>query len=385
MASNPIFYFSSNKEKPKTRLEICLKNNDNGEPEAEFSSSLDLEININNTTYILDLFFNIKCGNDSVPVIDKTYTIKQTFKPEFEGNVVKLLNFMDSIKSSINDDVQSENKKLEELQRRNAERHRKNKLNSEEDDKLLKFANEQRIHNNNLKKQLKIKELINMEEDSKLSSFQNDSELKEFKERMDLIEDIKLYNYQLSKQNEQLEKEDKINFNSDNIIEYINNEIKGINEADKVLSPVEDKKHIDKSKIDFFKEKYNLESDDEIIKTAKEAVVSPVESEIEIEGEIYDHLKEIMKGDHNMIFTNIIYVITELMKFVENYNIEGPDKKTLIITSIKKLLEEFNINSPEVDIILDKICPELIDVLLLVDKRKIIIRRKLNCFIPWCS
>jgi hypothetical protein len=73
------------------------------------------------------------------------------------------------------------------------------------------------------------------------------------------------------------------------------------------------------------------------------------------------------------------------MKFVENFNIDGMDKKTLLISSIKKFLSIEKLNSPEIDMILDKICPELIDILLLVDKRKIIIREKLNCFIPWCS
>ena len=73
------------------------------------------------------------------------------------------------------------------------------------------------------------------------------------------------------------------------------------------------------------------------------------------------------------------------MKFVENFNLEGVDKKSLIIQSIKKFLIYENMSSNEIDIILNKVCPELIDILLLVDKRKIIIRKKLNCFIPWCS
>ena len=42
-------------------------------------------------------------------------------------------------------------------------------------------------------------------------------------------------------------------------------------------------------------------------------------------------------------------------------------------------------NTEETDVILDTVCPELIDILLLVDKRKIIIRKKLNCFLPFCN
>jgi hypothetical protein len=73
------------------------------------------------------------------------------------------------------------------------------------------------------------------------------------------------------------------------------------------------------------------------------------------------------------------------MKFVETINTEDFDKKSLIIKSIKMFLEYKNLNSPETELVLDTVCPELIDILLLVDKRKIVINKKMNCFFPWCA
>ena len=106
---------------------------------------------------------------------------------------------------------------------------------------------------------------------------------------------------------------------------------------------------------------------------------------MKLEDELYQHLIDIVSCNPTMIYTNLIYVVTELMRFVENFNASGFDKKTFIIESIRKFLINNNMNSPETDSILNTICPELIEILLLVDKRRIIIRKKLNCFFPWCN
>jgi len=84
---------------------------------------------------------------------------------------------------------------------------------------------------------------------------------------------------------------------------------------------------------------------------------------------------------------NIIFIITELIKFVDHFKITGKEKKSLIISSIAIFLETENFCKAENDFIVQIICPELIDILISIDKRKIKLRNKpLNCFSkPWLT
>ena len=77
------------------------------------------------------------------------------------------------------------------------------------------------------------------------------------------------------------------------------------------------------------------------------------------------------------ISSNIIFIITELMKFIDNYHIKGQDKKKVIVMTIKRYLEDENY--PNIDYIVNTICPELIDILVNVDKRKITIKKRISC------
>jgi len=126
----------------------------------------------------------------------------------------------------------------------------------------------------------------------------------------------------------------------------------------------------------------NLRKDLENIKDPDSHVIDKA---LSIQLSMLEHLRLIISDNPEMIYTNIIHIITELMKYVETINTEDLDKKTLIIKSIKTFLEYQKMNSPETDLILDTVCPELIDVLLLVDKRKIVFKKKFNCFLPWCA
>lgn len=84
---------------------------------------------------------------------------------------------------------------------------------------------------------------------------------------------------------------------------------------------------------------------------------------------------------------NIIFIITELIKFVDHFKITGKEKKSLIISSIAIFLETENFCKAENDFIVRIICPELIDILISIDKRKIKLRNKpVNCFSkPWLT
>ncbi len=82
---------------------------------------------------------------------------------------------------------------------------------------------------------------------------------------------------------------------------------------------------------------------------------------------------------------NIIFIITELMKYIDNFDLSGEDKKNIIISSIENFLRNEKINEQDVNFITKTVCPELIDILISVDKRNITIKKKISCVFPWCS
>ena len=72
-----------------------------------------------------------------------------------------------------------------------------------------------------------------------------------------------------------------------------------------------------------------------------------------------------------------------MMKFVEKFNLNGDEKKKLILSTLEKYLYNVDLQLGEKhDYILSTICPELIDILISVDSRKIKIRKQFKCF-PW--
>jgi hypothetical protein len=99
------------------------------------------------------------------------------------------------------------------------------------------------------------------------------------------------------------------------------------------------------------------------------------------EQELLYHLKFLLSIGKTSLSTNMIYIVTEMMKFVEKYNLNGLEKKDLIISTLKTYLYSVDIHLANQDYLLSTICPELIDVLISVDSRKIKIRKNFNCFV----
>jgi len=403
MSVIPTFYLSSRKENPKTNIQFTIKDiNEN--INIDLNSDMELPIIFNDLNYILKLSlkFNI---SEKDPIIDVNYN--------FIEQEDTLLEFINNIKNKIETNIEEENKKIEDLeyvtkiknQRLNEIKDLeesinkitiekdlliKEKFKQEEDFKIYKFNQQNKYETNVLLKEL-VSKVSKLEEDLKIrESFHEDVTDDEHNK---LMSELKAKNEQIEKQNEKLiEEENKVEeskttdipdkFNQNNIISFLKTELQNIKNDEKQLDTLNEN---DKEKINELKEKYSEREVERPNLIPKEIVEDPNNLAFNLEGEIYEHLKLIISDDLNMIYTNLIYVITELMKFVETFNMEGFDKKKFIIDSIKKFLIYQKMNSPETDFILDTVCPELIDVLLLVDKRKIIIRKKLNCFIPWCS
>ena len=116
--------------------------------------------------------------------------------------------------------------------------------------------------------------------------------------------------------------------------------------------------------------------------------IEPVETLSNIEQDIiknlYHHLRLLTYTDHNSITKNIIYVITELMKFLNNFNIKKDQEKEAIQIVLKQFLEEEKYDQKEIDYIINSICPEFIDILHSVDERKIVIKKKCQPLFPLC-
>jgi hypothetical protein len=130
-----------------------------------------------------------------------------------------------------------------------------------------------------------------------------------------------------------------------------------------------------------------------------------------IEDKIQYHLELITSSTDN----NIIFIITNLVKFIDNFPIEGINKKNIIISVIKKFLSHENnskylrdnqweehqsddgqtywwnnitdvstwtkpiVQTSNIDYIINNICSPLIDILISVDKRKIVLKKNSSC------
>lgn len=136
--------------------------------------------------------------------------------------------------------------------------------------------------------------------------------------------------------------------------------------------------------VDYTSEVKQIKIEDKLIKLLKNSEIKHVDV---IKEKILYHLRLTITMNNISPIKNIIFIITELIKFVDHFKITGEEKKSLIISSIAIFLETENFCKEENDFIVRIICPELIDILISIDKRKIKLRNKpVNCFSkPWLT
>jgi hypothetical protein len=312
--SNTNFQFKSSKENPKTNMQLKLKNN-NKEPHIEFNFNTDMNIEIDNKKYVIDLNLLVNCDVNTEPKIDIQYKVKDVKENPYNFGVNELILFMNDFKTKIDQDIKVHLEKIQDL--------------------------EQQLN----KLQL------------------SDTKQKENKEILaENISDV------IIKNRDEISSYDVIRSDTDEVNTALTTE--KINKFDEkqIISYLETTK----------KNKYQP------IKTV-EKQTEKIDIALEIQNNILGHLKLIISDKPDMIYTNLIYIITDLMKYVETINTEDFDKKKLIIETIREFLKAQNMLTPETETFLETICPELIEVLLLVDKGKISIKKKFNCFVPWCA
>ena len=89
---------------------------------------------------------------------------------------------------------------------------------------------------------------------------------------------------------------------------------------------------------------------------------------------------KIKRGDINEYSVSDLIGLTSLRLYDDDASLFLRDRK--LDKEAYKIAKAKNYPT---DLVLDTVCPELIDILLLVDKRKIVINKKMNCFFPWCA
>ena len=255
------------------------------------------------------------------------------------------------------------------------------------------FKNKFKIDNETLFDSLQdIKEIIEEEKKSKEKISENFTPLEFF-----LLDAIKNKNKQIIKNQHDPEPiKPLLKLNRKKIdIEDDENEYE-IQEDDEIEEKVEDNMVKINTYVQDINKKYNElnkeknEIQDTLLKLAEEEKNKKDMNDkdlnefITIENKIYNHLKIILSSK-SINANNIIYIVTELMKFIEIFRIKGVDKKTIILATLRKFLTDEKYSAEQIDFIINIICKELIDILISIDKRKITIRKNFSCFIPWCN
>jgi hypothetical protein len=142
--------------------------------------------------------------------------------------------------------------------------------------------------------------------------------------------------------------------------------------ANYLCSNVDVAERPNKKKINIENKLIDLLNDNTIVPSQLEVINNDIE---DIEEKLYCHLKLISTTGKD-IKNNITFIITQLIKFIENFNIPGVKKKELIISTIHKFLIEQKVDQESIDYIIDNLCPEMIEMLISVDKRKVSIKKK---------
>ena len=142
--------------------------------------------------------------------------------------------------------------------------------------------------------------------------------------------------------------------------------------ANYLCSNVDVAERPNKKKINIETKLIDLLNDNSIVPSQLEVINNDIE---DVEEKLYCHLKLISTTGKD-IKNNITFIITQLIKFIENFNIPGAKKKALIISTIHKFLIEQKVDQESIDYIIDNLCPEMIEMLISVDKRKVSIKKK---------
>ena len=400
-----------NKETPKSNFNLILKINPNNDYDFNMILTISNDIYVKefdkilSTHNIISIIYNNNSNKYdfdtkiSYTLSDKPLIIEDTYQrnKEIDNIISDLLSYMEKFKEemnindemkvkeemNINDEmkVKEEMNLNDEMKVKDDEMNLNNEMKVKEDDEM-NLNNEMKVKDDemNLNNEMKVKEDDEM-------NLNNEMKVKD--DEMNLNDEMKVKEDDETNLNDEMKvKDDDMNLNDEtNLNEEMkvkeDEEIVIVKEETKIIKPKIKIKTPDDEKKKFFNKKKPIIETKllELLNDSKtnnflNKTINTNNEKNEIEDKILYHLKLITLSTMD-ISTNIILIVTELMKFIDNYNLKGIEKKNIILSTIGKFLEDENY--PNKDYIINTICPELIDILVSVDKRKIMIRRNVSC------
>ena len=228
-----------------------------------------------------------------------------------------------------------------------------------------------------IQKNMDVNKTVNMSDDE-LDKLKKDNEVEKLKKEIEKLKNPKVLEpkednevEKLKKEIEKLKEQKVVEPKEDNEVEKLKKEIEKLKQENLNLKVQKIEEKIDNKQ----------KSDDHQPKVLYDNFLT------EITNKIYDHLK-LSLVDQKLTISNITYIIVDLMKFIENYQIENSSKKEIIISIIEKYIFQNVDNIENVDVIkifIESI-PNLIDIYKSIDTKKITIKlKKIRCFFPLCS
>jgi hypothetical protein len=307
----------------------------------------------------------------SYTLSDKPLIIEDTYQrnKEIDNIISDLLSYMENFKEEMN--INDEMKVKEEMNL-NDEMIVKEEMNLNDEMKVkddeMNLNNEMKVKDDemNLNNEMKVKEDDEM-------NLNNEMKVKD--DEMNLNDEMKVKDDEMNL-NDETNLNEEMKVKEDEEIVIVKEETKIIKPKIKIKTPDDEKKNFFNKKKPIIETKLLELLNDSKTNNFLNKTINTNNEKNEIEDKILYHLKLITLSTMD-ISTNIILIVTELMKFIDNYNLKGIEKKNIILSTIGKFLEDENY--PNKDYIINTICPELIDILVSVDKRKIMIRRNVSC------
>ena len=106
----------------------------------------------------------------------------------------------------------------------------------------------------------------------------------------------------------------------------------------------------------------------------------------DMENKLLYHLVVLLQ-DQQINTNTLMYIIVELMRFMNNYDIEGEDKKSSIMYILEKFVdsnEEYIENKEDIKKFIYTFSSEFINIISAISDKKIRIKIKKSCFFPLC-
>ena len=141
------------------------------------------------------------------------------------------------------------------------------------------------------------------------------------------------------------------------------------------------------------------ESESESVSEVSEVVVSEGVSEVsetevvdytppnnDLENKLLYHLIVLLQ-DQKLSKDNLLYIIVELMKYINNFDVKGTDKKSFILYILRNFIDtnEDDIqNKEDMKRFLTIFSNDFVDIVSAISDKKLRIKLKKSCFFPLC-